>query len=252
MNKQILIIEDDVALNELVSRTINKITDCSSQSVFNGDDGLQAIAEAGQPFDLIVLDLSLPDVDGLEFIRRLSETSFSGGIIIASGHSMAVLNAARQLAGYHNITVLNTLRKPISPGQLRETIENASVPANSSKVDEGDRKNDIAGSQLIPYYQPQIDVYTGAVVGFEALIRLQLVDGPLVGPNVLFSHIRSDEERISTTLEITGLVLRDLKKALSETGDFPGVSINFDARVLEDNSAIAVFTDMVGDAAVEP
>ncbi|MGI9350919.1 MAG: EAL domain-containing response regulator [Rhizobiaceae bacterium] len=252
MNKQVLIIEDDEMINDLVSRTVERCSGCSSICVFNGNDGLAAIAASEQPIDIIVLDLSLPDVDGLEFIRSLAKTSFAGGLIIASGHSMAILNASKLLAGYHNITVLDVLQKPFSPKQLREVISNASAPASASKLTPGNRGKDIAGSHLVPYYQPQIDINSGAVVGFEALIRLQLAAGPIVGPDILFSRIRNAEERISTSLVISRLVLRDLGRALAETTDFPGVSINFDARILEDDKTMAAFTNMVQEMGIPP
>ena len=252
MNKRVLIIEDDEMSNELISRAVEKCSGCTGHSVFNGKDGLEVLTNSDQPFDIIVLDLSLPDIDGLEFIRSLSETTFAGGLVIASGHSMAILNASKMLAGYHEIAVLDTLQKPFSPKQLREIIGRASAPANSSKLDPGNRGKDIAGSHLVPYYQPQININTGAVVGFEALIRLQLAAGPIVGPDILFSRIRNTEERISTSHVISRLVLRDLKRALDETQDFPGVSINFDARILEDENTMASFTGMVEEAGIPP
>lgn len=252
MKKHILVIEDDYAVNELILRSVDRSNDYTAEAAFNGREGLQAVRETPEPFDIVILDLSLPDIDGLEFIRYLAETRFAGGIIIASGHSISVLNAAKQLAGYHNITVLGTIQKPFSPAELRKIIQHASVPANTVSVDDRNRCGDIAGSQLVPYYQPQVDIKTGAVVGYEALIRLQLVDGPLVGPNLLFSHIRNPEERISTSLEISRLVLKDIEHASHESPYFPGVSINFDARVLENERAMAEFAYSVNAAGIDP
>jgi CheY-like chemotaxis protein len=42
-------------------------------AVENGDKALTAIAGSQQPYDLILLDLRMPDMDGVEFIRALRE-----------------------------------------------------------------------------------------------------------------------------------------------------------------------------------
>lgn len=247
MTKQILIVEDNQDIVDLARRSLRKIPDCTVVCALNGYDGLLAIATAEQPFDIIVLDLSLPDIDGLEFLRRLAERSYIGAIILASGHNTTVLESAKRLAGYHGFDVIEVLQKPYSPSVLREIVENhqsAKPELESSAIE---RTKDIAGAQLVPYYQPQFDIATGAVVGFEALIRVQLADGPLVGPSALFSHVRNNEERISTALAIAKLVLRDLAFANGKSGDFPGVSINFDARVLEDDTAMNEFVSLVDE-----
>lgn len=252
MARHILVVEDDQAINDLAVRSIEKIDGCVCTSVARGYDGLLAIADNDEPFEIIVLDLSLPDVDGLEFIRRLAETNFSGSIIVASGHSPAVLQSAKRLAAYHGFAVLETLQKPFSPKQLKHIIEHQPVDIVEMEKTESNRGSDIAGAQLIPYYQPQININSGEVVGFEALIRLQLAGGPLVGPGVLFSHIRGADERISTALDITRLVLKDFAFARSKCEAFPSVSINFDARVLEDDKAMTSFSRIVQDAGVQP
>lgn len=245
MTKRVLIVEDSQDIIELVRRSVGKIEGCTVDGALNGGDGLLAIATATEPYDIIILDLSLPDIDGLEFLRRLAERSFSGAIVLASGHNASVLASARRLAGYHGFDVLDSLQKPFSPGELRKLVEGYSRKNVSTEKVSAERTDDMAGAKLVPYYQPQFDVESGSVVGFEALIRVQLHDGPLVGPSALFSHMRNNQERISVALDIAKLVLRDLAYANSQTSDFPGFSINFDARVLEDEAAMSQFTKMV-------
>ena len=252
MVRHILVVEDDQGLNDLVSRSIERIANCSCTSVTTGYDGLLAIADSDYSFELIVLDLSLPDVDGLEFIRRLVETAFKGSIVVASGHSPAVLKSAKRLAGYHGFRVLETLQKPFSPRQLKQIIENYTGEIGEIDLEESDRGRDISGAQLIPYYQPQINIDSGRIEAFEALIRLQLAGGPLVGPGALFSQIRSPQERVATALDISKLILKDVAFARRKFSDFPDVSINFDARVLEDDQAMAEFTRLVREAQIEP
>ena len=211
----------------------------------NGYDGLLAIATSTAPFDVIILDLSLPDFDGLEFLRRLAERAYTGAIILASGHSEAVLNSAKHFAEIHGFSVIAVMQKPYRPSELRSIISNH---APSTQVEDPvtlPKSLDLSGATLVPYYQPQFDLETGSVVGFEALIRVQLPSGPLVGPSALFAHMRNNEERVAAAISIADLVLRDLAFAKRKIAEFPGVSLNFDARVIEDEAAMAQFLELV-------
>ncbi len=246
MSKHVLIVEDDQEIVDLARRAVSKIDQCAFTGTLCGYDGLLAVATATDPVDVIVLDLTLPDIDGLEFLRRLAEEKYTGTIVLASGHDKSVLKSAKRLAEIHGLSVHAVLQKPYLPSELRKIIEDC-TPAEhpQPEADDGPVTGDLSGATLVPYYQPQFDIESGSVAGFEALIRLQLADGPLVGPSALFSHLRNHEERVTTALSIADLVMRDLAFALGKTAEFPGVSLNFDARVLEDDDAMAEFTSLV-------
>lgn len=68
MSRNVLIIEDEQELAKVLKRHLEDLG-CAVQLAFAGDVGLE-LAESG-PFDLILLDIMLPGMDGLEVCRRL-------------------------------------------------------------------------------------------------------------------------------------------------------------------------------------
>ena len=77
MTQQLLMIEDDIRLANMVSEYLRQ----SGYEVTHAADGASGLAalEAAVP-DLIILDLMLPDMDGLEVCRRIkSQAAASGG-----------------------------------------------------------------------------------------------------------------------------------------------------------------------------
>ena len=77
MTQQLLMIEDDIRLANMVSEYLRQ----SGYAVTHAADGASGLAalEAAVP-DLVILDLMLPDMDGLEVCRRIkSQAAASGG-----------------------------------------------------------------------------------------------------------------------------------------------------------------------------
>lgn len=79
MRHKILLIEDDDGIALPLIRTFER----ESYEVRRVAEGLPGIALVEQePFDLIVLDLGLPDIEGLEVCRQVREGGYNGGILI--------------------------------------------------------------------------------------------------------------------------------------------------------------------------
>jgi len=66
--RNVLVIEDEKDIANLVRMHLQDLP-CNVELAFDGQSGLAAAAK--KPFDLIVLDLMLPGIDGLEICRRL-------------------------------------------------------------------------------------------------------------------------------------------------------------------------------------
>ena len=83
MNK-VLIIEDDPVIVELLAIHLTDLA-CRITSVHNGSEGLQLALK--EEFDLIILDLMLPGVNGMDICRRIRHAGHSTPILILSAKS---------------------------------------------------------------------------------------------------------------------------------------------------------------------
>lgn len=79
-NRQILIVEDDEDTSEIVRLLLEK-AGYDSIAVERGEDALAEIANSSP--DLVLLDLGLPDIHGLEVLRRVRDQSFLPMIVLS-------------------------------------------------------------------------------------------------------------------------------------------------------------------------
>lgn len=78
VGRRILVVEDDDGIAVPLLRTLDR----EGYDVERVTDGASALERADSDLDLVVLDLGLPDMDGLDVCRRLREQDYAGGIII--------------------------------------------------------------------------------------------------------------------------------------------------------------------------
>ncbi|WP_281355690.1 response regulator transcription factor [Virgibacillus ihumii] len=84
MQKKILIVEDDKEISELVTSHLEQ----ENFTVFTAFDGEKALQFfENKPVDLVLLDLMLPKLNGMDFLKRIRETSFVPVLIISAKES---------------------------------------------------------------------------------------------------------------------------------------------------------------------
>jgi DNA-binding response OmpR family regulator len=125
---RVLIVEDDPDIAQLVARYLDK-AGFSTQLVGNGREALQAVS--AQPPDLIVLDLMLPQIDGMEVCRTIRAHPSTAVIPIIMLTARG--EESERIVGLE-IGADDYVGKPFSPGELvarvRALLRRTKRPAN--------------------------------------------------------------------------------------------------------------------------
>ena len=136
MGSTVLIVEDDIHTTELVRMYLAR----DGHKVLTATDGLEGLRVAGEARpDLVVLDLMLPGLDGMEVCRQLRETSDVPVIMLP-----ARVEEADRLAGL-DLGADDYVTKPFSPKELaarvRAVLRRAAREAAQQGPDEVSRGN---------------------------------------------------------------------------------------------------------------
>lgn len=115
--------DDDYSL-KLTSLALEELGLTRLQIARDGRAGLRAMDGMPRPPELIICDVFMPNMDGVEFVIELAKRDFRGGVVLASGRGLDcdVLNAACEIAVASGLNVLGTLGKPFKQDALRQAI----------------------------------------------------------------------------------------------------------------------------------
>jgi len=82
-----VLVADD---NEVAQRLCRRVLEKAGHKVLTASDGLEAVTLAlANPLDMILMDVAMPGMDGLEAMRQIKAQKPGMAIVIASAHSMA-------------------------------------------------------------------------------------------------------------------------------------------------------------------
>ena len=248
-----LIVDDDPIFLAVAESAVEMLGFERVATAEDGARGLQALEASPHPIDFIILDLNMPGLDGLAFLRGAASLGFKGNVIISSGEAEAVLRSARLMGEMLGVTVVGALKKPLSVAMLQAVLT-AEPEARRSAAQTPMRftpECSLASLELVPYYQAQHSVKTREIIGLEALIRARAPDGVIHGPGRIFGMIHGQDELTATTLAIARKVIEDMR-SWQEAGLLCRTSINLDAKVAEDPATGTALLSLAKEFGVEP
>lgn len=230
-----------VLVRMLASRGFNDVSTFTS-----GRAALEQIATAERRPDLILCDLNMPEMDGIEFVRALVEHRYPGSLILMSGEDERVLQTAEKLVQAHQIKVLGHMKKPFVTDELTALIGKWSpaAPASSGparKIYEAHELHaGIQKGELINYYQPKVDLASGRVVGVEALVRWMHPSDGMVMPDQFIGAAEEHQLIDDVTRTVLSMSLAQVKAWKRSLLTLP-VAVN----VSMDNLSSLSFPDFV-------
>lgn len=249
---KIMVIDDEPFVLKLMVRQLANLGYRDVVACQRAQDACALLDASAEPVGLLICDLQMPDMDGVEFLRHLAHVGYPGEVVLVSGEDERILQTARRLGAAHRLRVRAALQKPVRPEQLRAVLECdpehvASAPRAAARTYGPDElRRAIAGGELVNYYQPKVDIASGAVVGVECLVRWRHPTDGLVFPDQ-FIGVAEEHGLID---DLTGCVLRSALRQARAWQD-AGLDLHLAVNVSMDNLAALGFPDFVAGAASE-
>ena len=185
---RILVLDDDPFALKLLARQLAGLG-VPDVEVFTSGEAALAALERIYAADLVLVDLNMPGMDGVEFLRHLGERGYPGSLALVSSEDLRILETAERLADGHGLQVLGHLTKPVAPKPLQDLLARwrsraPARPVRSKKTyDAQEVRRAIEQHELLNYYQPKVELATGELRGVETLVRWLHPEDGLVFPD---------------------------------------------------------------------
>lgn len=252
----VLVVEDHDFQRQVAIRLLQQMGIGTVLEAADGHSALAVLGEQKQHVDVVVVDLDLPRMDGIEFIGHVASERLATAVVLSTALDPALLNTVRLMARASGMRVLGTVEKPLTHAKLEEviglcfTVDSLASHEPAPDIDAGLLAEALANDAFEAWFQPQVAIGSGFVTGVEALARWSL-NGRQVPPARFIPEL----ERSGLIDALTERILAQScqwRKRWRETGLEFSVSVNISMHNLNDIAAADRYQAIVESADVAP
>jgi EAL domain-containing protein (putative c-di-GMP-specific phosphodiesterase class I)/CheY-like chemotaxis protein len=215
----------------------------------SGREALELLGLLVLPPDLLIVDLEMPGMDGVQLIQQLAQRHLAIPLIVASGRELALIHSVEIMARNLGLPVLAGLQKPLVAPPLEVALQRFAqvarhaaepLPAGPDAAEGISRavlESAIACGEIRVHYQPKVDMRTGIVRGVEALARWHRHGVGFVRPDRFVALAEQEGLIYALTRSVMG-------QALSQAADWNArglklsMAINLSQRLLDRPSLV--------------
>ena len=254
---RVLVVEDHGFQRRVALRLL---ADCGITDALEAADGVSALAvleRQPQPPDVVLVDLDMPGMDGIEFIGHVAQRRLARAVALVSALDPALLNTVQTMARAYGLFVLGSVEKPLTSDKLLAVLGKYEEHQGEVGEDEiveisaDEIRAALAAGEVQPWFQPQVEFGNGKVIGVEALARWCRRDGRVVPPR----HFVPVAERSGLADALTETMLVEAcrwKRRWDQAGMRLRLSVNVSPATLHDPAAADHYQRLVQELGVDP
>ncbi len=252
-----LIAEDHAFQRREWLRTLKGL---GARTVYEAADGhaaLSVLRDPDRPVDIVISDLDMDGMDGMEFVRHIGASGAPISIILASALERKLLASIGAMAEAYGTRLLGVIEKPLTPRKLLALIKvhrnpvHKPIPPQVPEFTCSQIAAALLNDEFEPYFQPKIDLTTGQLKGAEALARWLHPQLGTITPAYFIETMESHRLIDALTwVMVTKSAARC--RAWRATGIDATVSVNLSVLLLNDLDIAERVTELVKSEGLDP
>lgn len=233
---RVLVVEDNDGQRELMVGMLEALGVLHIEAASSGRIANEILDRGHFAPDLVITDLMMRDGDGFDVLRAALRLPKPPMLVVTSAADTSVLAAIDKLRAHVGAAAVEAIPKPIELERLCHVLETAGnrlIAAPRQPFSPAEVERGLDAGEFTAFLEPQFDLHSGEIVGFEALARWRHPEHGVIPPARFIPVI----ERSPLMARLTLALLDDLlatRAALNAAGFEPGCSLNFGAECLAD------------------
>ena len=231
-----LVVDDDAGLRKF-GAAISEESGFRAESAATGAEALAAL-ETLRPA-VVLLDLQMPDKDGIHVMQSMASAKSDAKLILFSGIDGRTLTVSAEIARQRGLSVVASLPKPVPAEKLRQILHRLSL--EFSPFDERRLRESLDGDMIRLHYQPKVTLSSRALTGVEALLRCEDASGNPASPEAVLAVAEQAGAIDELTRKVFSIAIAQ-RRAWSVKGVDLDMAVNLCARgAIEPNLSDRLF-----------
>ncbi|CAM3860927.1 EAL domain-containing protein [Pseudomonas wadenswilerensis] len=231
----ILIVEDHPFQHLYLQHLFSELGDFHLEVACDGAEALARLKR--RQFDLVLTDLLMPGMDGVQFIQGLAALRCRPALAIMSATSRRMLMAASLVARNLGVKVIGLISKPVKAAALRSLtdqlmgLRNAAQPEPTPGFERQAILDALDNGQLQAWFQPKKALANGRIVAAEALVRWMHPEYGVLLPGMFLTALKLYGLEEPLLWHVLGQAIKAQAQWREQGYDIP-VSINLPTHLL--------------------
>ena len=253
-----IVVEDNAFQRTVAIKILEAMGSPKVLGAEDGQDALEKLVNCDHLIDIVISDLDMPGMDGVEFMRHLAEQKLCEAVAVASGMDEALIRTVEDLVDQHGLFVLGHIEKPLTKDKVQTMLDEYIAKQRARNPDTftneitlNDIKTALDNGQFKAWYQPKVMLEDGLWCAAEVLARWEHPTQGIIPPDRFIPILEQEHLIHELTWQQIHTLVSDLQQWLKHDQNLT-ISVNLSPAMLDDVTLPEKLTEIVLHHKVPP